>query len=342
MKILILGGSSHIINKLSEVFLNNILTSQIDVVGNIARKIIKHKKVRLLNGDLENNENINFNAEYDIVIDMLTRTKDEISHYLSKIQKIKKLIYISSFQVYRFLNKKNVLTEDLIESNYINYVEEMVYSSNKIMDIYACEKLKSEQIIKRNYNEKIDNYIIIRPGKLLSRLDDTYILSWILSRIKKNYPIILKKSYVLDTNIFSIVFLRDIIRFIQFFINHEVIDNGIYNICQDRMVSLVDIIRICKDYYRSNSELFVLDDEEFKDGYLLNYVSPMQEAVILSNAKVKKDLGFYTHDFDENFHLLLRDFKIIANKRILNIENEKEYIEGNRIINIGARQIKSF
>lgn len=338
MKILILGKSEYKINELIKLFLDDMRTKKIHIFYEDKNKIINNKKVEIFEGNVENLDDLEFDKEYDLVVDYFSLMGENIEKVISSINIIKKYIYISSYQAYRFIEEKQVLHEECVDKEYREKVENRFYYPEDKMGLYAYGKLDAEKYLNSGSEKKIKEKYILRIGKVLSKDDPHLMVSWILSRIRKNYPIILKKSDVLEMSSFSPIFFEDLMRLIQkiSMFEHE---GGIFNICQDKIITLFDMIKFCKEYYESGSQTYIIDDDEFEDGYLREYIVPIQSQFIMSNQKMRQEIGFNTRSYEENMEKLLSKFTLKKPEKFKNSELERRYIKGDRIVSIGQRNV---
>ena len=236
MNILITGASGFLGNKISNELLctNNkvfICSRNLNKLNNLSKKFIK--KINWKN----NNNFKELFLDIDLVIHCMSpdhkKEKNAFNNFIkiNKIflrelskSKVKKLIYLSSVQVYG----NNIKDE-------INEKKKVIPDNN-----YSKSKIISEGLIKKY----IKNYIILRISNSFGYdQSDKKVWSLFINNIILNYfkykKIIIKSNPFIRKDFIASSTISDVIR--QILLNNNKINKGIFNLSMNKSWSLLEI-----------------------------------------------------------------------------------------------------
>lgn len=234
-----------------------------------------------------------------------------------------------------------LLNENIVNKDYYNNTLDMYLSPkyNK-KEIYSREKLKCEfELIERAEKEKI-HYVILRPSKIYSYNDQFCDLNWVVKRLNNKCPIIFKSSDIVKNNMFNPIYIKDLAKVVSKVVSDNSINNNIFNIAQDELINLLEIIECLAKINTRSFEYYILEDEHFTSTELKGYKIPISDGKIVSNEKIKRYVDFRPQNIDIwlpeiNKQLVLKDN--INNENYL---NEKLYIKKYCLIRQKLNNIK--
>ena len=255
MNILITGASGFLGSKISNELLctNNkiYLFCNLNKLNNLSKKFIK--KINWKN----NNNFKELFLDIDLVIHCMSpdhkKEKNAFNNFIkiNKIflrelskSKVKKLIYLSSVQVYG----NNIKDE-------INENKKLIPDNN-----YSKSKITSEGLIKKY----IKNYIILRISNSFGYdQSDKKVWSLFINNIILNYfkykKIIIKSNPFIRKDFIASSTISDVIR--QILLNNNKINKGIFNLSMNKSWSLLEI----------SSYIKKILDKRLKSNITINY-----------------------------------------------------------------------
>ncbi len=188
------------------------------------------------------------------------RIAKNLSHFCNK-SKVKKLIFLSSIDVYGKPKKNNKIYDENSKLNPENW--------------YAKSKIVSEKIFSRKKN--LYKSIILRiPGILSTSTNKDFpILSKIVNYLIEGRQIVInnaskKFNNVLDTKEISKIILK--------LIKKDFKSNKIYNLSANYPTKFIDIVKILKKNLNSKSDIIKINKKK--------------KIFFISNKKIQKDLNF--------------------------------------------------
>ena len=262
--------------------------------GSVGREIVtllrKNKKYNLF---LLNNKKNN-NSKKKIFYQNLTKPINlkikpyAIIHCAAKHGFSKKRNDMKS--VYKINNK---ITKNLIEFSNKNNVKKLIFLSS--MDVYGEIKKKTV-----NENFKPSNSNLYGKSKFLSekffcQKNNTFKVACLripgvfTFNLKKNHPLIIKivkkiisnesiSVYNLNKKFNNILDTFEIVRFINIFLNKKKVKSDYYNFCASDPISFINVIKLIKSYFKSNSKLINLKSTK--------------TSFTISNRKISKEFNF--------------------------------------------------
>jgi nucleoside-diphosphate-sugar epimerase len=284
-------------------------------------KLVELDSVKYYRTNRKSINKINLKEYYDVVVDVSAILNEDISLTFENIT-FGKHILRSTFQVYNLVEENKVLYEEDI-SNLILEDNAMLNPLNNEFEkmLYSTEKLKCEKELIDKSIQVGSKYYILRASKIYSDSDQYLDINWIIDRLKRNIPFIFKKCDILKKSVANPVYYKDIAKVICNIVLGD-IESNIFNIAQDEIISLIDIIDSVSNILNKDYRYHVIDEAFFTKKQYSNHRLPMLDNKIVSNNKIKNLLLFSPTKYTDWINELINSVakKSISTKS--SIENE--------------------
>ena len=271
MKVLVTGCDGNIGKLISKslLFTNKNLLLLFNYKKN--KKDYKNKIYRNLTKPLKIKSNV------DTIIHCASKTPNSSTENLKKIystnlkitksiidfankNRVKRIIFFSSIDVYGSTNKKIVTeTDQPVKPNF-----------------YARSKVISERMFCKKKN-KFKSICLRIPGFLNPNTKKNYpMITSLIGKIKKNKKIKIYNSKQKFNNILDIDELLTFLRFIQ----NKQVNSNIFNLSASKPIYFIDLINMIKKKLSSKSIIFEINDKK--------------KSFVISVSKIDKVLNFKT------------------------------------------------
>ncbi|MDA9602485.1 hypothetical protein N9S18_01360 [Flavobacteriaceae bacterium] len=286
MNILIIGGTRFLGKLLAEKF---ILSKEINLTVLSRNPLVNQFKCNTLN--YEKKEGLKYlkDIHFDLVYDFLAYDRDDIIG-IKRDLNFSKYLFISTAWVKK-LNLNNSI-DKLVHDLDKKHVSKLSPTTKK----YLLGKRDAENTLCDLFDKKLFN--IIRLPIFFGINDHTKRLSFYLSRLSKNEPLIIVNS---GENICQIAYVEDLAKLLYHFSEEKIIKK-IINALPNNSISVNNFIKTLKKYNNSNSKIIHVSDyilkKEFPE-YLDMEPLWKENFIETGNNNIFKELNFTLTDIDK-------------------------------------------
>lgn len=313
MKILILDEnnlySSYFISLLKD-------TIEIDIVTRCEIKNNK-KNVRILIGNRrEGNVGRELQKKYNVIIDTDCLVVEDIDRIFEFVI-AEKYILFSTAQVYRYVWGK-IFCEDDINYEYINRINgEYIDFEKEKLKFYIREKINIEQRLKNICTQKSITYNILRLSKCYSEKDIYKDIRWINYMLRHYNGVLVTCNNLKTIGEYSVVYVEDIIKIIEKILLDDNLQNEIFNIAQDEILSFFKVTSILSMIRNKNLSYEIIYVPDICENIIK---VPCGEQLLISNNHLTNK---YNIKFTKTEKWVEKIYKMQQKKNICIEEKEK-------------------
>lgn len=303
MTVLIIGGlcelGSYIIKKIQNSHNDvkiDVLDKKVEFESNTHNNINQY--IRCDRSNYSEFINIMKDKEYDVVIDLVAFSRSDIKVIKELFnEKISQYIFISTFEVYKFIQDITSLYEDIVG---VSYIEEFLTKINILTctdnQLYPIGKMQCEKILMDDTEIEF-NYTIFRPINYYSKKDKYKHLNWIKDRVKTG-EILLPMSLLKNNIIIRPIYVEELANIICESILNPATYNNTFNIAQEEVISYTNFLNKIAKYFNVDLKFIIVEDSLIKNR-INKYKIPIPHNEILDINNLRKNIRYKKYSIDE-------------------------------------------